>query len=88
MKYYYIKRKKLYARGENLFDNYIYKDGKWIKDTKNIVSDRLLGYDPSEPPDSPYGFGNTDMMDDIEEITEEEFKRRISLIIRENFGIK
>lgn len=79
MKYYYIKSKKLYARGENWFDNYIYEDGKWIKDTKNIVSDRLFGYDPSEPPDSPYGFGNTDILGDIEEITEEEFKRRISL---------
>lgn len=28
-----------------------------------------MGYDPSEPSDSPYGISCTDIMDDIEEIS-------------------
>lgn len=73
MTYYYIKSKKLFAKiteeGE-----YIYKNGEWIKDKEHIVMDRLVGYDPTD--DSPYGFGNTDIMEDLEKITEEEFKQR------------
>lgn len=74
MTYYYIKSKELFAmsRGEN--DNYIYQNGIWVEDTKNWVCDRLMGYDPYD--DSPYGIGNTDIMDDIEEITEEDFDKR------------
>ncbi|MCC8196542.1 MAG: hypothetical protein LIO49_07070 [Ruminococcus sp.] len=34
--------------------------------------DRLYGYDPSESPDSPYGFGNSSIMNEIREISEEE----------------
>ena len=31
--------------------------------------DHLMGYDPSEPPDSPYAIGSTDVLDEIEEIS-------------------
>ena len=76
MQYYYVKDKKVFARGEG-FDNYTYDNGEWIEDTKCIVSDRLMGYDPSEGPDSTYAIGNMDIMDKLEEITEEEFLKRI-----------
>ena len=35
-----------------------------------------MGYDPTETNDSPYKIGNTDIMDDIEKITEDEFEKR------------
>ena len=30
-----------------------------------------MGYDPTEPPGSPYAIGNMSIMDEIEEITSE-----------------
>ncbi|CDB39523.1 unknown [Azospirillum sp. CAG:260] len=74
--YYYIKSKNLFAMSKGLFDNYLYKNDKWVEDTQNLVSDRLMGYDPTEANDSPYKIGNTDIMDDIEKITEDEFEKR------------
>ncbi len=50
---------------------YIYRDGAWIPDTENEILDRLHGYDPCEPADSPYGYGSTCIMDEIEEISPE-----------------
>ena len=75
--YYHIKSLDLFAKSSSITDNYIYMDGEWIKDDDFIVSDRLVGFDPSEPKDSPYRMGNTDIMSDLEEISEEEFKERI-----------
>ncbi len=48
---------------------FLLKDGAWEQDNNNEIIDRLMGYDPSEPPDSPYGIGNTSIMVEIEEIT-------------------
>lgn len=42
------------------------------QDTKNIVYDKLIGYDPSEPSDSPYAVGSTSVMDEIKQISYEE----------------
>ena len=44
---------------------------------ENIVSDRIMGYDPFEDDDSPYKIGNSSIMDELERISEEEFKSRI-----------
>ena len=38
----------------------------------------LMGFDETEPSDSPYGIGNTDVMEDAKELTEEEFFEAIS----------
>ena len=76
MKYYYIKDLSLFAKGEGTHKYYIYKDGEWVLDTERIVSDRLMGYDPYEDDDSPYKIGNTAIMNNIEEISEGEFKGR------------
>ena len=76
MKYYYIKDLSLYAKDEGLCRKYILKNGEWVIDNDNIVSDRLMGYDPYEEDDSPYKIGNTSIMDELEEISKEEFMKR------------
>ena len=48
----------------------VYEKQQWVPDTKHEILDRLMGYDPYD--DSPYGFGSTSIMDEIEEITEEQ----------------
>ena len=50
-------------------DYYIHRQGHWVEDSDYMIMDRLIGYDSSEPPESPYGIGNSDVMDEIEEIT-------------------
>ena len=75
MQYYYIKSKKLFAKSKSFFENYLYIHGEWVKDNEHIVSDRIIGYDPHSDCDL-YGIGNTDIMEDLEKITEEEFEKR------------
>ena len=55
----------------------LYRNGQWEQDREHLISDRLMGYDPSEPPDSPYGIGNTEIMREIEEISLEEAEKYI-----------
>lgn len=70
--YYLIKDLNKVGKLEN-FIPYIYDNG-WIIDSKNILMDRIMGYDEYEPEDSPYKIGNTSMLDKVEVITEEEAK--------------
>lgn len=56
---------------------FIFKDGRWERDHHEIF-DRINGFDPSEPLGSPYRFGNLDIMNEMEEISEEEAFSRIS----------
>lgn len=63
--------------GEKSLTYYLYKDGEWVKDTGSVISDLLNGYDSSEPAGSPYGFGNLDIMRNIESISAEEAQARI-----------
>ncbi len=51
--------------------NFLYEDGKWKPD-RNVITDTLMGFDPSEPEDSPYRIGSTSITDEIEEISEEQ----------------
>ena len=55
----------------------LYRNGQWVQDEEHLISDRLIGYDPSEPPGSPYGIGNTEIMREIEEISPEEAEKYI-----------
>ncbi len=66
MEYYYLKDLNMVAKKED-FVPYIYdkKEG-WTVDNKNILMDRVMGYDPME------GIGNTDILDRVETITEQE----------------
>lgn len=50
---------------------YIFRDGQWEPDTGSIIMDRLVGYDASEPPGSPYGIGSGSMMAEMDEISYE-----------------
>lgn len=70
-RYYYIKHLDVLGKKQN-YGYYIYSDGKWVDDIECLIPDRLYGYDPYEPYDSPYKMGNLDKMREIEAITEEE----------------
>ena len=50
---------------------YLFKDKKWIPDSESVIMDHLVGYDSSEPEDSPYVTGCTSIMDEIQEISYE-----------------
>ena len=73
---YYLIWDQLVGKMEN-GQYYLFENGEWNVDKECIVSDHLVGYDPSEPPDSPYGFGDESIMDEIDEITCEEAMKRI-----------
>ena len=51
----------------------------WIVDKEFLLMDRLMGYDSSEPKDSPFKLGNLDMMDRVRKISREEAEKRISI---------
>ena len=71
-KYYFINDLGIVAKstdeGDFLFDT---KHKKWVFDVNRKLLDRLIGFDSSEPDDSPYSFGNTEMLDRVEEISED-----------------
>ena len=67
--YYLMQDRGIVAKGI-YFDNWIFdfNSRSWVKDTKCIISDALMGYDPGEPEGSPYGIGSTSEMDEIKHI--------------------
>ncbi len=72
-KYYLIYDRLLGKEEDGKY--YLYKEKQWIPDDKCVILDHLLGYDPGEDPDSPYGIGCTDIMEEIEEITPKKAKK-------------
>ena len=86
-----IKGKTIAKREENGVDSrhYLLKDGKWTEDSDHVVMDHLVGFDPSEPEDSPYGFGSTDIMDEMEAIPGKEavplINRQILDVLKEKW---
>ena len=68
--YYLIHEIRLGKKENNQY--FLYKDNKWVPDERNVIQDRLMGYDPGD--NTPFGFGSLSVMDEIEEITEEEAK--------------
>ena len=74
---YYLIRKRILGKKEG--DNYfLFLDAEWVNDEKNVIRDRLMGYDPFEPEGSPYAIGSTCVTDGIEEISSAQAKRIIS----------
>ena len=53
------------------------KLGKWV-DGGTTLLDNRVGFDPSEPEDSIYRYGNSDCMKEIKEISKEEAEAFIS----------
>ena len=73
--YYFLVRGKVVGKREKrdeYYENFLFKSGKWVEDEKHVISDHLIGFDPSEPEDSPYQIGSTSVMMEMEEISEEE----------------
>lgn len=75
--YYRIKDLNLIGKmQDNIPYIYLTEQG-WAADTDNILMDRLMGYDETEPKGSPYAIGNTSIMELVEEISEDEAERFI-----------
>ena len=70
--YYWIREVRLGKKDENGY--FLFEKNQWVKDEKNYILDKLMGYDPCEPDDSPYKMDNLSIMDEVEEITEERAK--------------
>ena len=66
--YYLIRERRLGKAQEDGY--FLYDNGQWIADERNVILDHLMGFDPND--DSFYGFGNAQIMDEMEEITEEQ----------------
>ena len=76
IKYYLIKN-KLLVKGDvlspkgGLVENaFVYRDGDWQEVNPYIINDRITGFNPFD--DSIYGMGNPEIMDELQEISEEE----------------
>ncbi len=68
--YYLIKERLVGKKEDGRY--YLFRNGEWVADTEKVIMDHLVGYDPTEPPGSPYAMGNFSIMDEIEDITYEE----------------
>ena len=66
--YYLIRERRLGKAQDDGY--YLFDNGQWIADERNVILDHLMGFDPND--DSFYGFGNAQIMDEMEEITEEQ----------------
>ena len=72
---YYLIRDRIVAKreeDEKRIEDYLFSDGKWVEDVNNVIMDHLMGHDPSEPEDSPYRFGSTSILMEMDEISEKD----------------
>ena len=60
--------------GKEVDGKYFIFENGWRPDTRWMLFGRLMGYDPYEPPDSPYAVGNMSVMDEVRPITYAEAK--------------
>lgn len=67
MKFYIIDNNRLLCT--NRIETFEYINNNWIERDNSEITDRLLGFDSSEPNDSPYVIGNTEIMESIKELT-------------------
>ena len=76
VKYYWLNDIDVVGKSID-YSAYIYRDGYWQIDSDWLIHNRQGGFDPTADPDDIYGFGCTDIMDTIEEITKEEAMARV-----------
>ena len=81
--YYLIKNIIVGKRECNGERDYLFECGRWLTDAGSVISDHLVGFDTSEPEESPYRFGNTSVMMEMKEISEEEAMKLINAQILE-----
>ena len=76
--------KTLYVEDDQQSHSIVYNpiDDIWVPSKNELWSFRV-GFDPSEPEDSIYRYGNTDCMRTIKEITKEEAEAFIGKKINE-----
>lgn len=67
MKFYIIDNSRLLCT--NRIETFEYINNNWIERDNSEITDRLIGFDSSEPNDSPYVIGNTEIMESIKELT-------------------
>lgn len=76
---YYLIKNDLLVKGDTIRESggmgfvenaFAFRNGIWEKISRNEINDRIIGYDPCE--EGCYGIGNTDIMDELREISEEE----------------
>lgn len=74
---YYLIKSKLLVKGDvlspkgGLVENaFVYRDGNWQEVNPDIINDRIIGFDPFD--DSVFGMRNAEIMDELQEISEEE----------------
>ena len=71
---YFLIHEEILAKsekGEGHVDDYLFKDGKWIKDTDLVLMHHLAGFDPTELADSSNFTGDPDILKEINVISEE-----------------
>ncbi len=69
-KFYLIEDNRLFCVVNNQTFELI--NNKWSNSSNNEIMDRILGYDSSEPFDSPYAIGNMETMCALKELTREQ----------------
>ena len=74
IKYYFVNGTVGKKSDEGCF---LLKDNRWVVDTNHVIDDHLMGYDPTEPDDSPYRIGCLSIRDKIKEISEEQASQHI-----------
>ena len=69
--YYLIKNRILGKKieEEDRTAYYLFQNESWVPDERLQIFMYQVGYDPTEPVESPYGIGNSDILDQIEEIS-------------------
>lgn len=76
---YAIQRSYLNEAGDQcIYDNFILDENMIPQYDLFRLLGILIGFDETEPSDSPYGIGNTDVMEDAKELTEDDFFASIS----------
>lgn len=82
---YLLMGPHLYVERDDQYKSIRYSssEGKWVNGNHEL-SDSRVGFDPSEPEDSPYRYGNASCMDDIIEVTKEEAEKFIDQKIDES----
>lgn len=79
--FYCIKDLNLVGKEEDFVPYIFHRDKGWCVDSDHLLTDRLMGYDAGEERESPYKMGNTDMLQQIVEISEEKATELISGIV-------
>ena len=65
-----VKGDVLSPKGGLVENAFVYRDGNWQEVNPYIINDRIIGFDPFD--DSIYGMGNAEIMDELQEISEDE----------------